>query len=547
MTFFSFFMDNKSGWKTNEKKLSKKEPNIYQEIKKFSELNSLSNLSFKEQVWHFIHKYTDIPKCVECGKKLKFKRSLREGYGKYCSLTCTNMNLEHINQSKETRLLKKSEIIEKTIKTNLEKYGVENTFQRTDLVRNGFLRNHGVDHVSKISGVKEKRERTFLDRYGYPNNFVIFKNRDKNKTIKQNNFIFKYDKYDFKNHKGDLLTVKCGICSSDYDINRSLFRYRSMNEISPCTICNPINSSDSYKEKELVSFIKSICDDEILENDRSLINPKELDVYIPKLKLAIEFNGLYWHSSEFTDMKYHLNKTKSCNEKDVELIHIFEDEWLYKRNIVESILKTKFNIYDRVIFGRKCVIKEIDSKNYKNFCNKNHIQGSVNSSVKLGLFYENELVSVMSFGQLRKSLGSNKKEGIYEMLRFCSKLNTLVIGGASKLFKFFVEKYNPIEIISFSDKRYFNGNLYEKLGFNLLCETSPNYFYFSGDLKRENRFKYRKDVLVSDGYDKNKSETEIMKERGFYKIWDCGNKKWVWNQKTHEKNTSIIPNQNIYN
>ena len=521
-------MDNKSGWKTNEKILSKKEPKIHEEIEKFSEINSLNHLPFQQQVWHFINKYSDVPKCAECGEELKFKRSLKEGYGKFCSLVCTNKNKEHIEKSKKTWMSKINDIHDKMKKTNISKYGVENTYQNLDLVKNGFMKNHGVDHVSKVKGVKDKRKNTNIKKYGYLNNLNNPKVLNKTHDVRRNHFLNKYNHFFFKNHIGDRLSIECNICGNDYEINRSLFRHRNIYGITPCTICNPTNSGESFPEKEILGFIKSIYNGIIIQNDRKLINPKELDLYLPELKLAIEFDGLYWHSSEYVDKNYHLDKTRLCNNKNVDLLHIFEDEWLNKKEIVKSIIKSKFKIYDNIFYARKCFIKELDSKEYKNFCNQNHIQGSVNASVKLGLYYKNELVSVMSFGGLRKSLGSVKEVGTYEMLRFCSKLNTTIVGGASKLFKFFVKKYNPNKIVSFSDNRYFDGRLYEKLNFKFVTNTKPNYYYITDYLKRENRFKFRKDVLVKQGFDKNKTENQIMEERGIPKIFDCGNKKWVW-------------------
>ena len=160
--------------------------------------------------------------------------------------------------------------------------------------------------------------------------------------------------------------------------------------------------------------------------------------------------------------------------------------------------------------------------------NSNHIQGFVGSNVSYGLYYKNELVSIMTFGGLRKSLGYNPKKGTYEMIRFCNKLNHNIVGGASKLFKHFIKINKPKEIISYSDNRYFDGSLYGKLGFEFIEETKPNYFYVINH-NRENRFKYRKDVLVKEGYDKSITEKEIMKSRGYSRIWDCGNKKWLIN------------------
>jgi hypothetical protein len=282
-------------------------------------------------------------------------------------------------------------------------------------------------------------------------------------------------------------------------------------------------------EREVYEFILSLYNKEIIRNDRTVLNGKELDIYLPDYNLAIEFNGLYWHSEDYVGKNYHLNKTIECEKKGINLLQIFEDEWVYKKEIVKSIIKSRLNSFNVVIYGRKCLVGEIGSKTYKNFCEENHIQGTVNSKIKLGLFYNNELVSIMSFGGLRKSLGSKSIEGHWEMLRFCNKLNTKVIVAASKLFSYFINNYKPKEIVSFSDKRYFNGELYQKLNFQFIKETKPNYYYISDYLKRENRFKYRKDILVKEGFDGTKTEWEIMSERGFDRLWDCGNKKWVWN------------------
>jgi hypothetical protein len=526
--YFLFFSDNKSGWKTNEKILSKKEPTIYDEVKKFAELHSLNHLKFQQQVWHFINKYPDIPKCAECNEILKFKKSLKEGYGKYCSLLCTNKNKNHIESSKKTWLSNKTEILDKIKKTTLEKFGVENVFQDKELIKQGFNKKYNVDNVWEIEGINDKRKQSYLTKYGYNSNLNNKDTHTKTIDTKQKNFLSKYPNFTFKNYTGKTLTLNCESCSQEYNIDRSSFRHRVLHNITPCTICNPINSGESFFEKEILTFVKEIYNGFVVENDRNIINPKELDILIPDKKLAIEFNGLFWHSSEFVGYKYHLDKTNLCKIKGVDLIHIFEDEWFHKKDIVKSIIKSKLKIYDRVIYARKCKIVELSSKLYKDFCNENHIQGHVNSSIKLGLYLDDVLISVMSFGGLRKSLGSNSEEGTYEMLRYCSKLNTLVIGGASKLFSYFIKKYNPHKIISFSDKRYFIGDLYEKLKFVMDKETSPNYYYVTDYLKRENRFKYRKDILVKQGFDSEKSEFNIMDERGIHRIYDCGNKKWVW-------------------
>ena len=190
------------------------------------------------------------------------------------------------------------------------------------------------------------------------------------------------------------------------------------------------------------------------------------------------------------------------------------------------MISNKLKINNK-IFARKCLLKEIDSITTNNFLNDNHIQGAINSSIRIGLFYNDDLVSVMTFGKLRNVLGNKiRKDGEYEMIRFCNKLNTNVIGGASKLYKYFKKKYSPLKIITFANKRYSNGNLYKILGFKLDCSTKPNYWYIIGK-HRKHRFLFRKDILVKEGYDKNKTEHQIMIERNIPRIYDCGNIKFI--------------------
>ncbi len=250
---------------------------------------------------------------------------------------------------------------------------------------------------------------------------------------------------------------------------------------------------------------------------------------MPQYNLGIEFNGLYWHSDMNLENNYHLLKTELANMKNMKLLHIFEDEWVFKSDIIKSIIKTKLGIFDNKIFGRKTTVKLISSEESRNFLNKNHIQGNINSSIRIGLYYENELISVMTFGKKRIVMGSVSEDNVYEMYRFCNKLNTTVIGGASRLFKFFINEYKPKEIISYADRRYFDGKLYENLGFKFSSSTKPNYWYFKKNtLTRIHRFNFRKDKLVKEGYDKTKSEREIMSNRGYLRIYDCGNLKFIY-------------------
>lgn len=288
--------------------------------------------------------------------------------------------------------------------------------------------------------------------------------------------------------------------------------------------CSKCSNIISKPEKKLMDFLLEMGIN-YLPNDRLFLGGKELDILIPSHNIAIEYNGIYWHSELFKSNNYHLNKTNICELKGIKLIHIFEDEWLFKEEIVKSRIKNILGLTENKIFGRNCIIKEVSSKESKEFLEKNHVQGNINSKIKLGLYYKDELVSLMTFGNLRRSLGLYSFSGGYELFRFCNKLNTNVIGAASKLLKYFINNYNPNEIITYADRRWSTGGLYEKLGFEFIHNSKPNYFYVFNNI-RKNRFGFRKDVLIKEGYDSNKSEHQIMLERGIYRIYDCGSKKY---------------------
>lgn len=289
---------------------------------------------------------------------------------------------------------------------------------------------------------------------------------------------------------------------------------------SELTIYNSNNTFDSFDKMILQHSIgkNNSWKQEFFEFYNSID-----DVYNLKNSITIELCDLMLNSEKYSLPNDKIKKFNKYKKIDKKIIFIFEDEWVHHKSIVKSRILNILKLTRRKIFARKCKILEISYKECYIFFNENHLQGAIPSKYYFGLYYENELVSVMSFGLLRKNLGSNNKEGCYELVRFCNKLDTEIVGGASKLFKFFIDNYSPKEIISYCDLRWSNGNLYEKLGFELLYVSRPNYFYINNDLKkRENRFKYRKDILIKNGFSKDKSEHEIMLELGIYRIYDCG-------------------------
>ena len=383
------------------------------------------------------------------------------------------------------------------------------------------MKKYGVSNVNKLDSVKEKRKQTNLDRYGYS---TILSDKNFRNNLSEENLetLRIFYNLNFIYAKHNEYTIKCNICNSDYCIHPTTFKYRFKKEINTCLICNPVNQQSSFLEKQVVDFILSFGK-QVIQNTTEIIKPKELDIYIPEDNLAIEFNGLYWHSELFKDGLYHLNKLNACNNLNLDLINIFEDEWIYKKDIIKSMISNKLNKTKNRVYARKCKIESIDNNIYKNFININHIQGYVPSKFKYGLFYNGDLVSVISFSGYRKNLGGSVKEGEFELLRFCNKLNYSVIGGFSKLFQYFLKKIKPIKIITYADRRYSNGNLYIKNNFRFISYSKPNYYYL--DLNKNirlNRFNYRKDILVKQGFDSTKTEKEIMFEREFYRIYDCG-------------------------
>ena len=355
----------------------------------------------------------------------------------------------------------------------------------------------------------------------------------KKSSLSQDEFMGKvYDKwgdtYDYsKVNYVNKSTKVCIICKKHGE-----FVVTPNNFLSNHSVCPKCSHPISKWEHEIVDFLKSE-NVNVEQSNRTILNGEEIDIFLPDYKIGIECDGIYWHCEKFKDKKYHLNKTINGENNGIRIIHIFEDEWKIKKDILKSMILNMIGCTNNKIYGRKCIIKEVNGSDRIKFLNDNHVQGDAVSSINLGLYYNDELVSLMTFSKPRINVSKGVQEnGKYELVRFCSKLNTNVIGGASKLFKYFIGKYKPKSIVSYSDKRWATGTLYDKLNFKHDHDSVPNYFYVIGD-NRENRFKYRKDRLVKEGFDPNKTEHEIMLERGIYRIYDCGCKVWIWKEEGH--------------
>jgi len=338
-----------------------------------------------------------------------------------------------------------------------------------------------------------------------------------------------YD-YSFVEYKGNKTKVKI-ICPK----HGEFWQRPSNHYLYECYKCSQEKNKASNTNIEI--FIKKFLERYNIpykQTDWEILDRQELDFYLPDYKLAIECNGIYWHS-ELAGKKYnyHLNKTKECESKGIKLIHILETEINQTPNLVVSRLKSILGIGKYRIYARNCKVKEISRRQKSEFLNKYHSQKSCGSKINLGLFYKNRLVSVMIFGKRRVSLGIKKtNEGEYELLRYAGNFQFSVIGGASKLFKHFERNYLPKNIISYADRRWSQGELYKKLGFKFVKATQPNYWYFAKDnpflIKLFHRYNFRKNILIDklEKFSYNKTEWENMQENGWNRIWDCGSLKF---------------------
>ncbi len=299
----------------------------------------------------------------------------------------------------------------------------------------------------------------------------------------------------------------------------------------------------STMEQEVCSFIRTISDTEIQIQNRKVISPKEIDIYLPEYKLGIECNPTSTHNSSISfmnksdilDLNYHRMKSDLANKNSIFLFHIFGYEWVHKKPIIQSMIKNLLGMNSVKIYARNTDIKDVSFADASVFLNTNHRQGSAASKVRLGLYYNNELVALMTFGSLRSAISrKSSSDSCWELIRFCSKLDTTIVGGASKLFKYFIQHYNPTEIISFSDIAHTNGKLYQILGFEEDHRSDPGYVWVdtSTDIayNRVNAQKHNlKKFLNDSSIDlENMTEQQIMVAHGYVQVFDSGTILWKY-------------------
>lgn len=456
----------------------------------------------------------ELPRCVVCGRTIEYK-SYRNGH-RHCSRKCFSQDRE-ISRKRTETVMKRygiknvgedERVKEKRTSTMIQRYGVDSALKSEVFLKkqkDSMVRRFGVDSYQKTVDSKRKHyAKAYQTILGW-SDYVMP--------------MFSEDEYHGWKH-GEVYRWRCAECGEEFESDLHVTQLYGIERLPRCPKCHPPLTNESTGEVELRNFISLLYRGEMCLHEKKMLGGPEIDIYLPAIKVGFEYDGLFFHN-EFSgkDSSYHLYKTEECERRGVRLVHVFEDEWLFHRKIVEDRIRNIIGVGGEKIYARNCVLKQVEAKETDDFLNQNHLQGGDNASVRYGLFHRGELVSVMTFGRPRFARSYD-----WEMIRFASKLGTVVVGGASRLLKAFSRSHRGI-VVSYADRRYSVGKLYEKLGFNKIGNSKPNYWWCKNKIKLSRyqcqKRKLRK--LLGDGFDEKKSEADNMHANGWSKVYDCGN------------------------
>lgn len=547
------YPDNKySNIHSNSILIRKYFPKIYEDIKD----------NYHTKLYMLCNNLTKIPRClnINCNNHVKLE-NIGAGFRKFCSNKCIG-EYQKTDKYFASKIAKTHKIIGNDHLnkkyTDLKIECFDNDKNRNYYIIKNYCKHGDIkiynSTFKKLYKIKEclceKCNEEIMDSFiisedSYKdqlsilmglkhNDYVLFEKNIKIYYPKLYNCIKKFsEKYDntswveeiYMFEKGLNKRPICDFCKKEYvGINNYLY----FNYTNHCNNkeCRMHFRKNSKQQLEIYNFLLDILNTNLILNHK--VGNKEINIYIPDKNIGIEFNGLYWHSTHIRkDSKYHFNKLMLCQNSGIQLINIWEDDWDNKQEIVKSIILNKLGKSSDKIYARKCLIKEISSKENIEFFNKNHLQGGIAASTKIGLFYEDKLVSCMTFGKKRSILGQKSADNEYELLRFANLINTNVIGGASKLLSYFLKNYNPSYIVSYANCDISDGNLYKILGFNKVGHTGLNYWW-ANNKNRYHRSNFMKHKLIKQGFSNDKTEEEIMVSRGYFKIYGTGNLKYEW-------------------
>lgn len=533
---------------SNQQNIKRRFPEIYEQIKD----------DYHTKLYMLLHDIKEVPKCknIKCNNKVKLK-SISEGFRSFCCNACIG-EFQQTDKEFSEKIHKSKLNVSK--KMFFENYSYEGNYDKNYIIIKNKCKHKNVKlyrsvfyKINMIEGafLCEKcndefivnfipSEKDFIEQRkmlkSLTNNYLLTSEKNikryypriykciKSFGTKYNDTTWQEELHMFINEIRD--RPICPHCNKN-KVTSNIYLYFKYNNYCENKECKIKGKSLTRPQYEIYSIIKDLIDEENINVNYKLKN-KELDIFIPYLKLAVEYNGFYWHSVQHRDKKYHIDKWNLCKDNNIKLITIWEDDWKYKQDIVKSIIKNSLNQTENKIYARQCQIRGVSYFDTQNFINNNHIQGHARSSINLGLYHNEELVSIMTFGNKRMIMKSHSEsKNDYELLRFCSKINTVVIGAASKLFSHFVEYYKPETVVSYANCDISNGNLYEKLGFKFISHTGLNYWW-AKDEKRHHRSNFMKHKLVEQGEDPSLTEDQIMISRGYTKIFGTGNLKYVW-------------------
>ena len=486
--------------------------------------------------------------CKICGQPVtKFVKSTQQ-YWDWCSNSCMGQDPEILARKQKTSLekfgythaMKSSQTREKLKQHYIEKYGVDNPSKSAavkEKIRQTFQEKYGVDNVSKDPEMIKKLQQLAKHRYQNQKSEILDKRRqtlmnshgvnsNKHFHISPQNIV-KYNDLAWIKHQHFDLKKSCHQIATELGVSDTVILHRlKLANIQP----NRWSSSES--EKQLLDFVKAHYAGEILTNNRKIIQPLELDIVLPELRLALEFNGVFWHSEQRGKSRdYHVTKTQACEQQGIHLIQIYDTEWSnpLTRAIVESKILHLLGQSTRIP-ARKCRVETLTKTQAKLFLDQNHIQAACMCKHSYGLIHNEQLVAVLTLGQSRFN-----RQYQWELLRYCALKNHTVIGGMAKLLKAATQDLNISELISYADRRWSSqlSNIYSSTGFQLSSISKPNYKYFQinkTEIKLQSRNKYQKHKLkdLLENFDPALSEFENMSIHDYFRIWDCGNLVYTW-------------------
>lgn len=480
------------------------------------------NGSYAKAKETMLSKYGVTSMFADVSTQRKIKETNRQRYG----VENPMQDADILNKAKSTTIDRHGTFFNptKSKQTMLEKYGTDNIAsldsvkkKRAETVK----KNYGVEHPAQADEVKDTTRRTNLSRYGvaHPMQADSVKSRMQaahRKTIFER-LKCKLDGvvtplFDLNDFSGTHAEYKwqCNTCDSIFEDHLQDGR------VPRCFKCHPLKfgalENDLRESIEAQFGIKTertvkICGD----------SKYEIDIFVPDKMIGIEFNGAYWHSDKFKSPTYHQDKTLLAKDNEIQLIHVFEDQWISNREKVLSLLAAKLGV-NQTIGARKCTVNYITPKQSREFLESNHLDGSARgAAVHVGLFQKDELVMVASFG---KSRFDRKYD--WELYRLASLASRTITGGVSKIVKFFREKH-PGTLMTYVDLSHSTGNGYLRAGFEFVGTTGPGYFYLDKNLQRISRYAAQKKHLNNILGTTDLSESEAALSLGLTKIWNCGN------------------------